>query len=159
MPSGSYAASWTTCAEGNNWCNTGDSTYANKKDNSTGLIWSIWLEGGAGKTWFWANNCYYSGVPTDCDINGEDGCICTKLTSSKTGCEAIGEGNWRLPHQKELMQVYIDGSWGNLSSAGNNYWSATTKSNGTQSAWYGYLDNGLTSNYSKTNTTQVRCVR
>ncbi|MBU1102568.1 DUF1566 domain-containing protein [Patescibacteria group bacterium] len=158
MPADSYRASWITCGAGNNWCNTGDATYAEKKDNSTGLVWSIWLESGTAKTWFWANNCYYSGVSTSCDANDEDGCICTKLTSSKTGCEALG-GGWRLPHQKELMQVYIDGSWGNLSSAGNYCWSATTRSGTTQNAWNTSLYDGYTYFYGKTGTVRVRCVR
>jgi len=161
MPSDSYLASWTVCAAGNSWCGTNDSAYAYAKDNSTGLIWSIWLDSGTTHTWFWANNCAYpNGLAADgvCNTNGEPACQCVKLTSSKTGCEALGSG-WRLPHQKELMQVYIDGSWGNLSSPGYFYWSATTLSNYTQYAWYMGLDFGYTDFNSKTGTLQVRCVR
>lgn len=160
MPADSYSASWTTCASGNNWCNTATTT-ADKKDNSTGLVWSGWLESGTAKTWFWANNCYEPGTaenPGTCVNDGDNACQCVKKTSSKTGCEAIGAG-WRLPHQKELMQVYIDGSRGNLSSAGNYYWSATAHSYFTQYAWYTDLSSGYTRYNTKTNTIQVRCVR
>jgi len=160
MPSDAYKSSWTACASGNNWCGTGDSTNADAKDNSTGLVWSKWLGGGATYNWFWANNCAYpNGLAADgvCNTHGEPACQCVKLTSAKTGCEALG-GNWRLPHQKELMQAYIDGSWGNLSSPGYGYWSATTQSYDTQSAWYTNLGYGNTYTSNKTNTIRVRCV-
>ncbi len=161
MPTDSYVVSWTACAAGNNWCNTATST-ANAKDNSTGLVWSNWLVGGASKNWFWANNCKYPNeLPGDdavCNVNGEIACRCVKLISSKTGCEAL-DGNWRLPHQKELMQVYIDGSRGNLSSPGYNYWSATTRSTNTHYAWSTSLGTGYTYFDYETTTLQVPCVR
>jgi len=162
MPTDSYSASWTTCAAGNNWCGTGDSAYADVKDTSTGLVWSIRLGGGASYNWFVANNCEDPGPGGDgvCDANGEIACQCVKKTSSKTGCESLG-GGWRLPHQKELMQVYIDGSWGNLSNPGYYFWSATTRSLSTQQAWYVYLGYGYTSYNGKTYGAdyRVRCVR
>ncbi len=128
-PSDSYAKSWTTCDGTNNYCGTGTST-ADKKDDSTGLVWSKWLNSGATSTWFDANNCYEPGTaenPGTCVSNGDDACQCVKKATSMTGCDALGSG-WRLPYQKELMQAYIDGSWGNLSNAGNYFWSATTRS-------------------------------
>lgn len=161
-PADAYATAWTTCAAGNNYCNTGTST-ADMKDNSTGLIWSKWLGSGTTTTWFWANNCAYpNGLPGDdgtCNTNTEAACECVKLTSSKTGCDALT--GWRLPHQKELMQAYIDGSWGNLSSANYSYWLATTQSNSTQYAWYVALFYGSTTYNFKTNSGsyRVRCVR
>ncbi len=162
MPSDSYAGNWTTCDSSNNYCGTGDSTNADKKDDSTGLVWSKQVDGGD-QTWFQANNCKYPnellGDDGNCDANGEVACKCVKLTDNKTGCEGLGDGNWRLPSQKELMQVYIDGSWGNISSAGNYYWSATTLSFYTHNAWTTYLNNGYTYNYTKTNGRRVRCVR
>ncbi len=161
MPTDTYFSSFTTCSSGNNWCGTGDSTNANVKDNSTGLVWSNYLGSGTAYNWFWANNCKYPNeLPGDdgvCDTNAEIACRCVKLTSSKTGCEAFT--GWRLPHQKELMQVYIDGSWGKLSSAGYRYWSATTQSDYTQYAWLTYLLNGYTYYGDKTGTIRVRCVR
>ena len=166
-PTGSYQGSWTDCVVGNNYCGTGDATYADAKDNSTGLIWSIALNvaGDYTQTWFWANNCYYSGTATDCDADGEAGCRCTKLTEgNKTGCDALGSG-WRLPYQKELMQAYINGSSkasvSYLSSTTSSYWSATTYSSLTYSGWSVYLSYGSTNGYTKTNSTGywVRCVR
>jgi Protein of unknown function (DUF1566) len=165
-PTGSYQGSWTDCTAGNNWCGTGDSTYADAKDNQTGLIWSIWLDSGTTHTWFWANNCYYSGVSTDCDTDGEAGCRCTKLTEgSKTGCEALPGGAWRLPYQKELMQAYINGSSkatvSYLSSTGYHFWSSTTLSYSTNLAWITALSYGSTYADAKTHGTsyRVRCVR
>ena len=167
-PTGSYQGSWTDCVVGNNYCGTGDATYADAKDNQTGLVWSIPLDvaGDYTQTWFWANNCYYSGTSTDCDIDGEAGCRCTKLTEgSKTGCEALPGGGWRLPYQKELMQAYINGSSKSsvsyLSSTTGSYWSAVTYSTNTCLGWYVYLSNGGTGGNNKTNDTgyRIRCVR
>ncbi|HPM28282.1 MAG TPA: DUF1566 domain-containing protein [Candidatus Portnoybacteria bacterium] len=159
---GTYVGTWTTCSAAD-YCGTSDSN-ANKKDNSTGLVWSTWLDSGTTHTWFWANNCYEPETeqnPGTCVNNGDDACQCVKKTSAKTGCEALGDGNWRLPYQKELMQAYIDGSWYNLSAAGYNYWSATTRSNLTQFAWVVYLNSGDTNIGAKTNSAsyRVRCVR
>ncbi len=164
IPSDAYKGTWTACNSGNNYCDTGDSTYADKKDDSTGLVWSKWLDSGTTHTWFWANNCYEPGSaenPDACAANGDNGCQCIKKTSSEVGCESIGDGNWRTPYQKELMLAYIDGSWGNLSSAGNYYWSATTHSYATQNAWYVSLSSGDTSTTTKSNAAsyRVRCVR
>lgn len=162
-PSDSYAGSWTTCDAGNSYCQTSDATNADKKDDSADLVWSKWLDSGTTHTWFWANNCEYPNGLGDgtCDTNGEAACKCVKKTSAETGCEAVGDGNWRLPYQKELMQAYINGSWGNLSSAGNYYWSATTKSNNTHNAWVTGLNSGYTNTTTKTNAAsyRVRCVR
>lgn len=160
-PANSYTGSWTTCNAGNSYCATSDATNADKKDNSTNLVWSKWLDTGTAHTWFWANNCYEPGTaenPGTCVNSGDNACQCVKKTSSLVGCEALG-GGWRLPYQKELMQAYINGSWGNLSSAGYFYWSATTKSYGTHYAWYTSLSNGNTDDYTKTTTIRVRCVR
>jgi hypothetical protein len=172
MPDGSYSSTWTDCATGSNCGLTGaDIALADKKDDSTEIIWSKWLASGAYKTWFWANNCYDPGTPENpdgleggaaCDANGDNACQCVKKPAgSKTGCEEIGDGNWRLPYQKELMQSYIDGSWGNLSSAGSNYWSATTYSANTGYAWNMTQYNGYTTVNTKTlsGSYRVRCVR
>ena len=170
MPVGSYAgAGWSNCTVDNDYCEVGDTAVsADKKDNSTGLVWSIRI---GADTWFWANNCYEPLTPTynpvKCDTTGDDGCQCVKKPSgSKVGCEALDSiggntlGPWRTPTQKELMQAYIDGSWGNLSLAGYSYWSATTRSNNTHRAWYTYLNHGYTNYTTKTSTTiSVRCVR
>ena len=171
MPADSYVgAGWSdSCTIDDHYCGVGDTAVsADKKDNSTGLVWSNLI---GVNTWFWANNCYEPSTPTynpvKCDTAGDDGCQCVKKPSgSKVGCEALDStggntlGPWRTPTQKELMQAYINGSWGNLSSAGNGYWSATTISDDTRYAWYTYLNNGYTGYNTKTTTSiSVRCVR
>jgi len=161
IPADSYQSTWTTCNVGNSYCGTSDATNAEKKDENTGLVWSIRISSSA--TWFNANNCQYpNALPGDdgvCNANGEVACKCVKLTSSKTGCEALGDGNWRLPTQKELMMSYIDGSWAKLTNAANYYWSSTTNSTTTQNSWYTSQYHGGTGNYTKTNNYSVRCVR
>lgn len=160
IPSDSYQSSWIVCNTGNNYCGTGRSV-AEKQEVNTGLVWSPRISSSA--TWFNANNCQYpNGLPGDdgvCNTNGEVACLCVKLTSSKTGCEAYDDGSWRLPTQKELMMSYIDGSWAQLTNAANFFWSATTYSNGTYQAWTIYQGNGYTNYYYKTSSFSVRCVR
>lgn len=162
-PTGRFAADWTACHAGttpddagNDWCGTGDSGAASM-DALSGLIWSKTMNSGtpyaldnsAGSTtWYVANNCTES-----------SGSACTKKTSSKTGCEATT--GWSLPHQKQLMQAYIDGSYGNLepSNANRFYWSATSRSDFTSFALAMYLNNGNTYSSGKTGSNPVRCVR
>ena len=57
------------------------------------------------------------------------------------------------------MQVYINGSWKNLSNAGASYWSATTLSFSTELAWNVYTPYGYVIYFNKTNTYDSRCVR
>ena len=172
MPADAFSENWTYCEASNNYCSTGDAVvcsgatdYKCYQDNRTNLVWSDWILGGANIDWFEANNCKYNpnGLPLDdgtCNTHGEDACVCIKQPAgSETGCEAIGDGNWRLPYQKELMQAYINGSWGNLPNAGYYYWSATTLSYYTHVAWQTYLGAGRTNNGNKTNTYGSRCVR
>jgi hypothetical protein len=162
LPAGSYQSTWTICNSGNSYCGTGDSN-AEKRDENTGLVWSTRTSASA--NWWTANNCQQpsNGVaptgPNACTANGDEGCKCVKLTSSKTGCEALGDGNWRLPYQKETMMAYIDGSASNLSNAAANYWSSTTNTTNTQFAWYTHLSNGGTSLTTKTTSNSFRCVR
>ncbi len=170
MPATTYTSgAWTDCT-GGSYC--GADSNADHQDPSTGLIWSKWINSGNTIDWFWANNCAepnqsYNGTVLDsgtCVNNGDAACQCVKLNGTngtKTGCEALGDGNWRLPYQKELMQAYIDGSYGNLSSSSSNYWSSTTYSGNTQNAWFVGLYFGFTSNNTKTTNSsyRVRCVR
>ena len=169
-PTGSYEGSWTDCVVGNDYCNTADATNADAKDNQTGLIWSIKIEGTDDTmSWFWANNCHEPGTTLNpdggeggdaCDADGDDACRCVKLTSSKTGCEALGDGGWRLPYQKELMQAYINGSSKEsvsyLSSTVYSFWSSTTLSTSTHHAWHVYLDDGYTGYGVKTSVASYR---
>lgn len=160
IPADSYQSAWTVCNVGNNYCGSGRSE-AEKQEVNTGLVWSPRINSSA--TWFNANNCQYpNGLPGDdgvCNTHGEVACKCVKLASSKTGCEGYDDGNWRLPTQKELMMSYIDGSWAQLSNAGNGYWSGTTYSGSTNQAWATYPDGGYTNASNKTTNYSVRCVR
>ena len=168
IPTDAYQVTWTTCNAGNTYCGLGNTggDIAGAQDPNTGLIWSDRISSSA--NWFTANNCKYPnelpGYDGTCSTAGDIDCYCVKLTSSKTGCEARVEngGGWRLPTQKELMQAYIDGSWGSgLDYLASFYWSATTCTLGgqTPTAWTTYLGYGYTSNGSKTGSYSVRCVR
>ena len=170
MPTGSYEGDWTDCTSGaDDWCGTSETDIADAKDNQTGLVWSVKIEGTDDTmSWFWANNCYEPDTeenPGTCTANDDDACQCIKKTSEKTGCEALGDGGWRLPYQKELMQAYINGSSkssvSNLSSTGYYFWSSTTTSNNTHYAWYVYLTYGTTNGSVKPNVASYRsrCVR
>lgn len=159
IPADSYQSTWTACNVGNSYCGTGRSV-AEKQEVNTGLVWSPRI---STATWFNANNCQYpNGLPGDdgvCNTHGEVACLCVKLTSSKTGCEAYDDGGWRLPTQKELMMSYINGSWAQLTNAANYFWSSTTVSTNTQNAWYINQNYGYTANTTKTTSNAVRCVR
>jgi len=171
IPADTFTENWTVCTSANSYCSTNDATacYVDaenvcRRDNRTNLVWSDRILGGVAHNWFVANNCWVPGSvqnPGSCAANGNPACQCVKQTQAEAtaSCMALGDGNWRLPYQKELMQVYIDGSWGNLPNAGDGYWSATTLSNGTDYAWRTGLSNGGTGGSAKTDTTDSRCVR
>jgi hypothetical protein len=165
-PTDRYSRVWTLCISGTydattnpggNYCNTGDSGAA-YMDNSTRLIWSKSMNAsygldntGSTMTWYIANNCTeQSGA----------GYTCTKKTSGKTGCEA--NTGWFVPHQKQLMQAYIDGSYGFVSSNSGSsgfFWSATSVANVPTNAWLVTLGSGIVSYSSKSGDPySVRCV-
>jgi hypothetical protein len=161
-PDDTYFKLWTVCSPTNNFCGTSDSN-AEKQDPITGLVWSRQV--GVLGNWFMANNCKYpNGLPGDdgvCDTVGEAACICVKnVDDRKTGCEASGVGGWRLPHQKEFMQAYIDGSYMNLSDVNVNFWTSTTSSTNTEAAWVFNPATGNGGRFVKTIADYaVRCVR
>ncbi|MCX6783691.1 MAG: DUF1566 domain-containing protein [candidate division WWE3 bacterium] len=166
IPSDTYKRTWVTCNSGNTYCGTGRSVLNGlvSQDPNTNLVWSPQIN--ASSTWFVANNCIPPGSSGNlgypagtCVNNGDVSCVCVKNTSPKTGCENYDDGLWRLPYQKELMQSYIDGSWGNLATASAYYWASATTSNATQYAWYTFQASGYTYTNSKTVTYSVRCVR
>lgn len=164
-----YETTWTTCNLGNNYCGTGD-TGANAKDEATGLVWSYSLTGIGGSYWdtetdtavltvgclpygncaYWNTDTYYSWDNSRAD---NDSKTAYELCSSHTG--------WYLPHQKQLMQSYIDGAYGNLETQGvdRSYWSATAYSSQIDSSWYVSLSRGDTRSYYKTTGFNVRCIR
>jgi len=80
-------------------------------------------------------------------------------------CDALntanfaGNNDWYLPTQKELQQVYIDGSANNLSRPGYYFWSSTESYSNSATAWRVALNFGYTNTNTKTNRYNVRCVR
>ncbi len=82
-------------------------------------------------------------------------------------CEALAldNGYWRLPNKKELLSIVdysaynssISSTFANTTS--NRYWSSTSVTTNTSFAWSVYFSYGDTSNYYKTSTVYVRCVR
>ena len=158
--SGRYAKGWTACTSGaDNYCGTGDA-FADMKDDSTGLIWSKPCSGVGCSTFAEPADTDYEWTYTDDADN--DGKSASVLCSQTVGAGNHGSG-WSLPHQKQLMQAYIDGAYGNLEASGVNrhYWSATTRSDGTSYAWNANLSNGFTAYYNsaKSDSIYVRCVR
>lgn len=161
-PSDTYSKGWTACTSGNNYCGTYD-TFADAKDDSTGLVWSQPCDGVGCSTFAEpASTDYEWTYNDDLDNDGKSASVlCSQTVNAgdpPTTPAAHGAG-WSLPHQKQLMQAYIDGSWGNLEAVVRYYWSATTVSSNTPYAWYAYLSNGNTPNATKTNSAYVRCVR
>ena len=84
-------------------------------------------------------------------------------------CDALnfnGQTDWRLPTQKELMEAYTHGirsaasvNWITEGNMINNFWSGSSVSGSTGSAWYVILANGLTFTIVKPLPYQVVCVR
>jgi hypothetical protein len=156
---GAYAMGWTACSPGYAPCNSTTYPGAAYKDNSTGLIWSktmstpanlYVLDGSNGTmTWYQANNC--AGTSN----------TCVKPASPATGCEGSPTATgWEVPTQKQLMQAYIDGSYGYLDPGANRfYWSSTTSSSTVSLAWNTTLSYGYPNNNTKTFGNYVRCVR
>ena len=158
-PTDRYSGTWTACTSGaDNYCGTGDA-FADAKDNNTGLVWSKPCSG---------VGCSTSAEPADTDYSW-DGTVDASnnsLTASVLCSQDLGathDAGWSLPHQKQLMQAYIDGSYGNLEATGAGgsryYWSATTYSTTTTNAWCPDLSNGYTYSKAKTSSRYVRCVR
>jgi hypothetical protein len=148
-PTNAYKGTWTQCSAGNSYCGTGDSG-ADAKDNSTGLIWSKPCNGVGCTSFSDSSALTYS---WDSSHGNNNSLTSSQLCSTHSG--------WSLPHQKQLMQAYIDGSYNNLESTGvsRHYWSATTLSWGTTHAWSVVLSHGYTNLNTKTYTPYVRCVR
>ena len=142
----------TNCVDQIKWTTpTNGIAGTEKQDPVTGLIWSQRLTntgGSPGVPVFSATN---GGVYSwDASYGDNGGKTAIQL------CSERGNG-WRLPTQKELMQVYIDGSYWNLSQPAANHWSSTE--NSSTSAWNVNLSTGYTGYNGKTNAYAVRCVR
>jgi hypothetical protein len=148
---GRYETTWTACNVGNNYCGTGDSG-ADARDDSANLIWSLPCNGSGCSSFSDASPISYTW-----DNSGGDNNSLTASELCTSG--AHGSSGWYLPHHKQLLQAYIDGSWGNLVSGFLSYWSATTRSTNTDNAWVVYLSLGFIYNNPKSNSEYVRCVR
>lgn len=129
----------TTAASAPSTC-AADAARCTMKDKISGLEWSKTIQ--TSRTWPQAIN--------DCDA----------LTHN-------GASDWRLPTQKELMDAYEHGimsaesaNWITTAQMqGAFFWSSSTRSANTSSAWVVNLSNGGAANTFKTNTFQVACVR
>lgn len=166
-PEDRYEAIWEKCEESNNYCETGD-TGADAKDLNTGIIWSYPLKNTEGVNNFDTSapdltgcetgSCAYQNIDTYYSWDSSDTNNNSKTASEL--CQEQGE-NWYLPHQKQLMQAYIDGAYGNLEpiGVGRYYWSATTSSSYESSAWYVYLSGGYTGDGNEGGGGIVRCVQ
>lgn len=126
---------------------TGD----DKKDPLMGLVWSKYLKNNAGTVEFVdSGGTGWSWNASDADNIAVGGKTASQL------CSERGNG-WRLPTQKELQQAYIEGSYFNLTTPSNNFWSATEDS--ATNAWVVTLYSGYTGSSNKANGYYVRCVR
>jgi len=163
-------AGWTQCVSsaydavtnpGGNYCNTGEAG-ADAMDNATGFVWSMPCNGAgcdsfsdaSPMVYAWATTTYANNFSTIQNDYATISILCSGGDHGRTG--------WTIPHQKQLMQAYIDGSYGNLEASGVNryYWSGTTVSFNTANAWLTYLSLGYTYYGNKlTNPNYVRCVR
>ena len=149
-PADRYEATWTQCNFANTYCGTGDS-FAQAKDNNTNLIWTLPCAGVGCSSNSTTTATYYSWDNSSVDNDG--------MTAQEL-CSSLGS-DWYLPHQKQLMQAYIDGSYGNLEFSGTNdsCWSATAISADPGGAWYVNLSDGYTYGVDKDGASRVRCVR
>lgn len=163
-PSDRYAGPWTQCAAADNYCSTGDSGAA-YRDDSTGLIWSMPCKGAGCSSFSDTAPDTYAFTTTTYANNWSaiQGRYLDVGTSTAYGlCQGgdHGKTGWLTPTQKQLMQAYIDGSYGNLDGGVTRlYWSSTTYSNSPPYAWLTSLSLGYTVYYAKADPYYVRCVR
>ena len=157
-PANRYATTWMQCNFGNNYCGTGSSG-ANVEDTATGLVWSYPCYGLGCSSFSSTAFTSSSANSYTWDNSGAEnaGASSTQLCSNHTG--------WYLPGQKELMQAYVDGSYGNLVPQGSNnyYWSGTRDYRPlivgkVYPPEYTPLSTGGSNNASATSTENVMCV-
>ncbi|MEK7193373.1 MAG: hypothetical protein AAB652_01130 [Patescibacteria group bacterium] len=159
-----YSKSWTACSAGNSYCGTGLAS-ADAKDDSTGLIWSLPCNGAGCDSFSDSSPMTYAWSSST--TNGNNFSTVQNATSTAAGLCTNGdhaESGWFLPHQKQLMQAYIDGSYDNLETIGAGtqrfFWSGMTWSQGTSNALRFNLYTGEPERAAKTTgSANVRCVR
>jgi hypothetical protein len=96
-------------------------------------------------------------------------CVTTLNNTTYAGNSVAGYNGrtgWRLPTQKELMEAYTHGirsaastNWMTEANLYNTFWSGSSVSFNTTSAFYVNLANGYMLNNSRVNASQVVCVR
>ncbi|MEK7193374.1 MAG: hypothetical protein AAB652_01135 [Patescibacteria group bacterium] len=161
-----YSKSWTACSAGNSYCGTGLAS-ADAKDDSTGLIWSLPCNGAGCDSFSDSSPMTYAWSSST--TNGNNFSTVQNATSTAAGLCTNGdhaESGWFLPHQKQILQAYVDGTYGNLIATGSNldYWTATTWSRGSTSAHImnlsaGGFGAGGAILLKTTGAVDVRCVR
>ncbi len=146
-PSDRYATTWLSCTSGNNYCGTGDPG-ARAKDIATGLIFSSPCSGAGCASFSTSSATVYT---WDNSGANNSGMTASQLCSSHTG--------WYLPHQKQMMQAYIDGAYGNLVPVGDvrSYWEATLDSRTLIPEWIP-LSTGGAQNSAANTTKSIICV-
>ncbi|MEI6144168.1 MAG: DUF1566 domain-containing protein [Candidatus Berkelbacteria bacterium] len=138
---------------------TGDDNRAGNtnKDPLTGLTWSQYLKNNAGVIQFVASG----GSSWTWNATGAANVAVGNKTAAQlcnSSANPAGAGVWRLPTQNELMQVFIDGAYWNLTQPSYTFWSATENSVGSV-AWYVNLAFGTTDAIGEGYGYDVRCVR
>jgi hypothetical protein len=139
---------------GTRWCDNGDGTVT---DMTTGLVWlqdAAW----AGTVAFWVN--------TAGGTNAQDRAAQVSDATLPSLSDGSVEGDWRLPTKSDLYglangtEAVRSGNMreftGVLSAV---YWSSTTYSSSTGSAWYVYLSDGIASVAAKGSNGNVWPVR
>jgi hypothetical protein len=152
-----YASTWTECTSANSYCGTGSSA-ADWKDGNTGVIWSMPCQGSGCSSFSTTSPTTYSWGTAASNNNGE---TAPQLCSNHSG--------WYLPHQKQLMQAYIDGAYQNLEATttpSDAYWSNTAESHSNDGfyVYYWVVDLATGYTYPAVSTTYtgiqvIRCVR
>ena len=152
-PSDRYATTWTACNAGNSYCGTGLAS-ADAKDDVTSLIYSLPCNGSGCSSFSDSSPITYTW-----DTSGGDNG--SKTASQLCTSGGHGESGWFLPHEKQNMQTYIDGAYGNLEATGTGrkYWSGTTSMTDTTRAITTNFSFGVSINDLKTGVFYVRCVR
>ena len=160
-PSSSPWGSDYLCNESNFTNISGSSPFSpsNTIPTNANQSWSqIWRDELTGLL---VTNILYDGVPGNRDwyqLNA----MCKGLDALNGGAGGTG---WRLPTQKELWQLLIDGI-SKVSLAGGSthkeFWSSSGVSSNTVSVWAVYLSQGYTTNYARNSTStnfSALCVR
>ena len=120
-------------------------THANQTWNK---IWRDELTG-----LHFTNTLHTAGGPSDWYMASV---LCTNLDALNGG---NGGSGWRLPTQKELMQLYINGVSKIALGTSENFWTSTAPSFSSFNAYAVFLADGSVSYNSRSSSNSVICVR